>query len=203
MLEKTAFALLATSFVVAAACTRQDGKGVAPIKPPPRSCAAAPAEDGKMPPGVSGADVECKLDSECTAGRQGRCSYSGGGHAASVVACTYDDCAGDADCAAGKLCLCGAGGSERNSCSDANCHDDADCGGKTCAPSWGGVKGTPGRYCHVRGDACTTASDCSGDETCNYVAASSRWECMVAAPHPVGRNAPGSAVSVVRTVSLR
>ncbi len=185
MMIKLAAAVSFTSFVLVAACTRHEG--TAPKLPPAaRACASVPPENGNTPPGMSGVTFQCHADSDCTAGREGRCSFSGGGHEVAIVRCTYDTCGGDTDCGSGRLCICGSGGETRNECIPSNCHDSADCGGNTCESSWGSARATPGRYCHTASDKCASASDCSSGETCDYAKASSRWECMAAMPHPVG-----------------
>lgn len=159
-----------------------------PSKVAARKCPSAPAANGNLPPSVDAKYVTatCKVDGDCKDGREGRCVYSGGGHAASILTCTYDACESDADCS-GTLCICGAGGTARNACIPGNCHDDSDCsGGARCETSVYGVRGTYGRFCHGTADRCSNASDCQGNETCNYVGAASRWECMPMAPRPVG-----------------
>ena len=151
-----------------------------------RSCPVAPPDNGQVPAHMIVSTPECHKDADCTAGRQGRCVFSGGGHAAPRVACTYDACASDGDCK-GELCLCGSGGSSRNQCIPANCHDDADCALHAhCSDSSWGTRGTSGRFCHTPADKCKERSDCKDGETCGYVGASSRWECMPEIPRPVG-----------------
>lgn len=198
MKTKIAALALTTLLVTAASCTRPEikdgvtpagpGDGAASISSPrvgvaPRACPAAPPSNGAG--AIAGASVQCHADSECTAGKNGRCMSLGGGHALAVVSCTYDACVADAECKGGELCICGSG-TDRSGCRPANCHDDADCGGKRCDDSEGGMTGTWGRYCHSRADKCGSSADCKDNEVCNYVGGKSRWECMARAPHPVG-----------------
>ena len=181
---KTTVVIALVSFALASACTRQDGKGSSPpIKVAPRVCpVAAPDNGSSIPKGLTGVSDDCHADSDCTAGRQGRCSYSGGGHAVARVSCTYDGCSADGDCPSGSLCICG----DRNECIVATCHDDVDCGGKHCETSYGAVGADYGRYCHGSSDKCESNSDCKAGKTCAYVSGSSRWECLTEIPHPVG-----------------
>jgi hypothetical protein len=106
-------------------------------------------------------------------------------------ACTYDACAGDANCPDGGLCAChgsqytlGLG----NTCVPGNCHVDADCqGGAYCSPSADTMVcsgcALAGYYCHTPRDLCNADCDCWTDTDpfgwfCAYSTAQSRWECQ-------------------------
>ncbi len=160
-----------------------------PKAPAPRAaCPVAPPVDGKLPPRAVGSmpSPQCKKDSDCTAGIEGRCVFTGGGHAADQLVCTYDGCKVDGDCTGGQLCVCGAGGSSRNFCTPGDCHDGADCASGSCAASMWGKGGAFGRYCHTSRDTCKENSDCKTGEVCAYLGAGSRFECMPELPRPVG-----------------
>lgn len=172
-------------------CTRRDPIGAPPLLPDgapsikARTCSvAAPDNASNVPASLSQSNYQCHKDSECTAGKNGRCSMMGGGHAAMVVTCTYDACDGDADCkGAGELCMCGS----RNQCVQANCHDDADCvGGQHCRDSAASDRSTWGRFCHTNKDKCASTADCADSEECAFETAARRWECVRTPPHPVG-----------------
>lgn len=144
------------------------------------TCSTAPRPPGYNNPTDAGKGFsgQCERDSDCTAGKNGRCSAPG--HAQSM--CTYDACMSDADCGAGKVCECSAYG---NSCMTANCKTDADCGGMGCSPtrpeSCGNMAGTVGYFCHTKKDECIDDRDCpkKGDESgmCVYTPAGGRWTC--------------------------
>lgn len=142
----------------------------APSRPPgytaPRRTAGGPASGGS-----------CEADTDCTAGKNGRCSFPG--H--EMPTCSYDRCASDAECGAGKACDCSGSG---NACVPANCHTDADCGGLGCSPtqgeSCGNMMGVAGLYCHTKKDDCIDDVDCKkkdADGMCVYSPAASRWTC--------------------------
>lgn len=83
----------------------------------------------------------CASDSDCTAGRNGRCiglEGNGGG----PLGCSYDECSGDPDCDGGP-CTCRPSGSSvfANICfTGGNCTVDSDCGhGGWCSPSLVGM----------------------------------------------------------------
>jgi hypothetical protein len=132
----------------------------------------------------------CKLDSECTAGLNGRCQYTN-----QACECTYDACATNADCPAGTDCMCepmsgGAGftGSPTQ-CLPSNCRTDADCGpGGFCSPSQ--LNGTlwscgaiVGNFCHTTNDECGVDADCLVDPgvalypACVYSVERGHWVC--------------------------
>lgn len=139
--------------------------------------AAAPAGNCTF---GSGAGM-CSMDSDCTAGVNGRCNMNIGG--AAFCRCTYDTCMHDTDCATGETCAChgAAFHADSNECIPGNCRVDSDCGASGyCSPTIGGCGGLAGYYCHTAGDLCIDDADCSGSglQACQYVTASSRWECV-------------------------
>jgi len=136
------------------------------------------------------------VDSQCTAGINGRCMGTG-----DIVACTYDECAIDSQCKPNELCLCGTSegtGRTANLCLPSNCRDDSDCGsGGYCSPTYdttcGAFGGVVGYYCHRAADLCakdecTNDIDCKGfdagggvvgggDGYCAWDTANSKWTC--------------------------
>jgi Cys-rich repeat protein len=155
---------------------------------PPSQPGDASVPDGG---GIGG----CTVDSECTAGTNGRCGRDG-----QIIGCTYDDCSTDATCGAGKLCECGApngAGRGPNVCIPSNCDTDSDCGtGGYCSPTYdttcGGFDGVVGYFCHKAADECTmdqcvNDSDCAMESDggvmtsagyCAWDPSSSRWGCF-------------------------
>jgi len=147
--------------------------------PPPADCGGM---TGGMGPG-------CHMDSDCTAGLNGRCAV--GGQDGITCACTYDACTSDKQCTRGGPCSCHGSvdmGSTNNTCADGNCQVDADCEGGAgfCSPSDVGVGcgSLPNYYCHTPLDSCVNDSDCTscGPGTqpcgCGYDASSKRWTCQ-------------------------
>jgi hypothetical protein len=124
------------------------------------------------------------MDSQCTAGTNGRCYESTGG--ALFCACTYDTCMHDTSCATGQVCAChgsqytnGLG----NTCKPGNCRVDADCGaGGYCSPSYDTAScgSLAGYYCHTPTDECIDDSDCAttgGPAVCAYSSTAGHWQC--------------------------
>lgn len=148
-------------------------------RPDDSACQAA------APPGNCsiGSGIACSSDSDCTGGASGRCNMNMGG--AAFCRCTYDTCAHDTDCPTGQTCACHGSAlhADSNVCLPGNCRVDSDCGvGGFCSPSIApmGCGGLGGYYCHTAADTCIDDADCSGSGimACEYIAASSRWECM-------------------------
>ena len=99
--------------------------------PPRQSCSCAGRDAGA--PCSCGA---CSSDSDCTAGRNGRCENVG---PVAFAGCSYDECLGDTDCDGGAPCRCRASGASAaaNVClTGSSCRDDSDCGPcGYCSPS--------------------------------------------------------------------
>jgi hypothetical protein len=157
------------------------------------------------PPSASGSDAaipdsgfpgQCDSDSQCTAGKNGRCQQIGGDIAG--MSCNYDECATDAECGTDKVCECGTSlgsdGRSANTCIPANCQTDSDCGqGGYCSPSeptsCGNLFGVAGYFCHKVADECTVDectvdSDCQGHDAgpssggyCAWDPTHSKWTC--------------------------
>lgn len=92
----------------------------------PASCAP---DSGVTPRG------DCQQDSDCNAGTNGRCVQLRGCY----MACSYDECFHDSDCAGNVPCQCrgSASSTAANICLvNSNCRVDNDCGpGGYCSPS--------------------------------------------------------------------
>jgi hypothetical protein len=168
------------------------------------SNAQCPSQRGPGPSGqpYSGFySTTCSTDSQCTAGRNGRCFPNEG--LVGPGGCSYDECFTDSNCGARTPCLCRSSSTDNgaNVCDiGGNCAVDSDCGpGGYCSPSvrvapnqptnvcWGS---TP-YYCHATSDLCVNDSDCapldagppttsSPTYTCAYNPQDSRWECTQA-----------------------
>jgi hypothetical protein len=104
--------------------------------------AACPEGRGAVSPEAStctapdgGTCGPCAMDSDCTAGTNGRC-FTG---RFAYRSCSYDQCFSDSDCDAGGPCECRTSSSSTatNVClTGSNCRDDSDCGpGGYCSPS--------------------------------------------------------------------
>lgn len=131
----------------------------------------------------------CLVDSDCTAGTNGRCfSPNGpGGVRCMPTACSYDDCSSDSDCPSRVPCLCrdSAADSNANLCvTGGNCAVDADCGpGGYCSPGgYDDFCSTPVYFCHTPADTCIDNTDCaqSGSRpvlACNYDLRSGHFAC--------------------------
>jgi hypothetical protein len=133
----------------------------------------------------------CSSDAQCAngaSGANGRCISDNSG-SLPYCTCTYDACAGDADCPSGKTCAChgsayteGAG----NTCTASNCRVDSDCGpAGYCSPSVDlsvcNGAGVSGYYCHTSSDECQNDADCPqtpvGPGACAHSIATGRWQC--------------------------
>ena len=95
-----------------------------------------------------------------------------------------DQCTTDADCGAGKGCMCGDqfpgnAAFKPNQCVAAQCQKDSDCGaGGWCSPSIEPMcasTGTNGYFCHTPNDSCSDDHDCSFGG-CTFTG--SKWECV-------------------------
>jgi hypothetical protein len=152
--------------------------------------AAAPAGNCTCGGNCSSPPFLCNNDAQCAdAGPNGRCISPGG---PAGCGCTYDACAGDADCPTGQTCAChGSPYTDESGsrCVPGNCRVDADCGdGGFCSPSASSTCGDAGYlclgyYCHTKLDECTNDGDCTGaTNTCVYSSADARWTCAFYSP---------------------
>lgn len=155
-----------------------------PSERPPTVCAHA--EAGTPPPNGG----ECNVDSDCTAGRNGRCNVAAP-FSGICSFCSYDQCFSDTDCPGETLCECRTGYYEANTCRVASCHVDADCGERgycsnsvvPLCPS-GGAPPTfsEGYFCHTSQDTCFDDDDCPKNpggpfQLCRFAAPGS-WQCV-------------------------
>ena len=135
----------------------------------------------------------CRIQyADCTQGTNGRCLPPQGNIAGDF--CSYDECATDAECTGGAVCLCGAslgtvgtdGTPTRtgNRCVKSGCRLDADCGaGGFCSPTYdtfcGPRNGVQGYDCHTPNDECTNDDQCTegGAGYCAFQPTLGRWKC--------------------------
>jgi hypothetical protein len=141
-----------------------------------------------QPINVVGTVAVCSVDSQCTAGTNGRCLAPG---RLAGCFCSYDTCFADSDCKLGGPCACrGTGTVGANTCLAGNCRVDADCGpGGSCSPTYdfgcGRYLGIVGYYCHTKNDTCLDDSDCvpagapigAPAADCRHNPATGAWTC--------------------------
>ena len=145
--------------------------------------------------------LQCKVDSDCTAGAHGVCR-TGMGMGGSYCGCFYS-CETDAECGAGKVCVCaGVGGLSggRSVCAPANCVTDANCPGSQCGLSvnFNGCGNDVRLACRSDADQCRVAADCKKNNDFGGVACVAMpgtndevsWRCHV------GICVPGRALRV-------
>ncbi len=125
-------------------------------------CASTlPRSDVMCDTSLGGGD--CTSDADCTANPNGYCSAEG---QSAWCSCRYG-CTTDADCADGRICLCG---DPVGRCVTASCTSDAECGsGKLCSsyvtePGCGDL----GFACQTSADGCATDGDCTSGEQCTH-----------------------------------
>ena len=139
----------------------------------------------------------CKSDAECTDGKNGRCVFHPGSHAAPHNACEASSCFVDDDCTASgkKVCRCTARGGQRSECLAGNCRIDADCGrgaNAFCSPStgvdsMGACGGTSAYYCRTAKDTCVEDADCNDpSKSCAFQPLLGHWACVANRSCPVG-----------------
>jgi hypothetical protein len=163
-----------------------DQENLGLVRVPEKHRAAAAACDDQRPPGDGPGyfeGSECSNDAECSAGHNGRCESF-----RSRTACTYDECAVDADCTSTGPCACEAAfWSDANACLPGNCRTDADCAGGEgyCSPTFGDCgdySGVIAYYCHAPDDTCIDDADCAGNAMqgpgyCMYRPELGHWAC--------------------------
>jgi hypothetical protein len=157
--------------------------------------------DNMRPPGIADAGLgpeagvpdsglmNCNQDSDCTQGKDGRCSYTRIGKQ-----CTYDTCFSDSDCMNGAVCECRTNpqDSSPNHCVGTmgtdTCRVDSDCGANSwCSPSFGtcgNYGGIQGYFCHKTTDTCIDDSDCNEgglNGFCMYEPTVKHWQCSYSA----------------------
>ena len=170
--------------------TTADAASDAPARTPKNHRASVASCPTDRPAGhVEGPGVgTCTKDADCTKGKNGRC-YGG----LQPPACTYDECAIDADCG-NAVCECRVNSrlGQPNVCFKGNCRTDGDCasaagGGNYCSPSavnigleCMGVKpGSFGYFCHGRSDECIDDDDCGGSgKQCVFDVDVVHWKCV-------------------------
>jgi len=172
-----------------------DAPGRTPLRHRPASTACSaerPAATTKSDPWPT---ATCDVDSDCTAGLNGRCWVGvslGGVDAGAFRYCSYDECRTETDCPSTgtrRVCLCR--GPEiplaPNRCVPAECSTDADCGpGSFCSPSprdWMyPTYVVAGYFCHTPDDECIDDRDCDPPDAfsrlCSFDISARRWRCM-------------------------
>jgi hypothetical protein len=131
--------------------------------------------------------IDCKADPECTGGAHGRCASvmsSNLGGPITACQCVYP-CADDAECGAGKTCVCaGAAAPDLGIafCATAACASGSDCASGECGLSVypNGCFTDVELACRAAGDACRTDGDCSQNpgSKCVLDGPSASWACM-------------------------
>lgn len=109
----------------------------------------------------------CDGDAACTAKAHGYCSTGMGS-----CFCSYG-CLSDADCGAGKVCLCGE---PVGHCVLAACATNADCASGSCLLDLGNGCGGESLACPAAADVCASRDDCGG-EPCTRLNASRAFVC--------------------------
>ena len=153
----------------------------------------------------------CRQDSDCTAGVNGRCFE----HGDCYMMCSYDQCFQDSDCPGKVPCSCrdSASSAANNWCMvDSKCRVDDDCGPcGYCSPSqlsgcvrmctvpcdtgthcYAGTTEVPcscsrscgaGYFCHTADDTCTNDRECTADTACTSQLAGG-WACIPCSGFP-------------------
>jgi len=146
--------------------------------------AVTPASDG-CPVNA----LHCAQDSDCTAGKNGRCYDVG----LCPSDCSYDDCFQDSDCANQTPCLCRPSATDKNYCfTMSNCSVDADCGdGAYCSPSLivtscicENRSCVEGYFCHTTRDGCLDDDDCPTEQSCVFDRNEQRFSCHACLVRP-------------------
>jgi hypothetical protein len=146
------------------------------------------AADAGAPPEPVDPSITCYADTECIAGREGRCNTTcgdenfRGGACLRKQACSYTACAQDSECQGKDVCECNDRFGHR--CVPSTCRTNAD-----CAAGFPCTRASDGYHCRTPADECVVASDCATTpggsayaRTCDYLKASQRWVCVDVPP---------------------
>ncbi len=171
--------------VSGAACPEQRGPGFFGCNP-----------DGGV---ASPTALECVTDSDCTMGKNGRCTIlpvssppptAPGDHLILLCgsSCSYDQCFSNSDCPTRVPCGCrssASNGADNVCLTGSDCAVDSDCGpGGFCSPSSSEQTGGHILYfCHTAADACFDNIDCPNNGGCQFDSVSGHWICV--APEPI------------------
>jgi hypothetical protein len=151
------------------------------------ACASERPAGNVSPLDVTDAGAQCRQDSDCKDGINGRCMIQGRLRDAGIdLVCTYDECVSDDDCSGNRACGCRGSSPNfptlfnENRCIAGDCRVDADCAdGQSCSPSPGCAGGGyQTLHCHTSMDKCVDDADCAGDGFCFYYEADRRWDCV-------------------------
>ncbi len=126
----------------------------------------------------------CTTAADCVAKPNGVCltqQLPGGTGSVSACGCVYP-CQTDADCGAGKACVCAGVSSKSNAfCSDVGaCAKGADCASGECGYTEysDGCNTTLSVVCRDSADECRTSAGCIGGQQCSKTTANGAWTCM-------------------------
>lgn len=132
---------------------------------------------------------QCSQDSDCTAGKNGRCLSNPG---PAGTHCSYDECFVDSDCPGNVPCNCRTSPDSYapNLCATgSDCRIDSDCGPcGFCSPSPDAPYPTPyvPYFCHTPADTCIDNSDCTEPSACcSFDQAKGHWACKACPVPPV------------------
>jgi hypothetical protein len=132
----------------------------------------------QFPPPLPGTN-ECRTDSDCTQGQNGRCVLP----LPLGPLCSYDECFSDGDCDGGAVCACRNAPTGNNACVHGGCRTDSDCSGHYCSPSYACKQdGIVAYECHTSGDLCVDDKDCADagiDAICTFDSQRRLWACFL------------------------
>jgi hypothetical protein len=159
------------------ACRGSTVGAAAPAHRP--TAAACPATVGGGIPERDGGVVSCTTDADCAPDGSPTIFSQCLNHQ-----CGADECLTDADCGAGKACLCASEQGHRNiihvnRCVQTGCNVDADCASGLCSP------GGTGFQCRGSADTCRVDADCAAcgpgpgiGWTCAFWSDAGHWSCV-------------------------
>jgi len=123
-------------------------------------------------------DFQCEFDSDCTDGAYGDCYFYNDNYAQTYIGtrCVYG-CRVDADCTGESVCECTGG---NNSCVQANCTTDADCGDQLCLRTdyFDGCYNNVHYACQTPRDECARHADCPEETECGFDATPGLHRCL-------------------------